>query len=63
MERKVCEQCGRVGTRGFTILGPTVIDWLDPPCTLPAIVVCASIDACRKRRPRISEDDLERTYV
>jgi hypothetical protein len=42
-----CEQCGRVGTRGFKVLG----DFTDERGHIPRIVVCAAVTACRKRWP------------
>ncbi|WP_344287066.1 DUF6011 domain-containing protein [Streptomyces synnematoformans] len=39
-----CEQCGRVGSRGFRVIPPTV--------HTPEITVCAAENACRRRRPR-----------
>ena len=42
---RYCEQCGRIGKRGFKNL----ID--------PAITVCANKNACRKRWPKPARDD------
>jgi len=42
---RYCEQCGRVGKRGFKNL----ID--------PSITVCANKNACRKRWPKPVRDD------
>lgn len=45
-----CEQCGRVGTRGFRTLKA------DCP-GIPEITVCTSGSACRKRWPRPARID------
>lgn len=39
-----CQQCARVGTRGFRIYAT------DPATGAPAITVCANTAACAKRR-------------
>jgi hypothetical protein len=47
---KTCEQCGRIGTRGFTLYPATAV-WRQ-------IVVCANVNACRKRWPKaVTPDD------
>lgn len=42
--RKRCEQCGRVGTRGFKTLAASE--------GIPSITVCTTQGACRKRWPK-----------
>jgi hypothetical protein len=57
-ETSVCEQCGRVGTRGFK----TLITFLDGRAVGP-ITVCSNTNACRKRWPKVSDDELDRRYA
>lgn len=46
-----CQQCGRVGVRGFTRLPSEAAD------SFPPIIVCANKDACRKRWPKLAGDE------
>jgi hypothetical protein len=62
-DQRRCDQCGRVGRRGFKSLGPTVVDWLGEPFTIPAITLCANSTACQKRWPKVPDYVLERMYA
>ncbi|NUP46185.1 MAG: hypothetical protein HOW97_02565 [Catenulispora sp.] len=47
---QVCAQCGRVGRRGFKTYPPGDFGG-------PALTVCASNTACRKRWPKRPDDE------
>lgn len=48
-----CEQCGRVGTRGFIAWPEETLTLMSGVVeTIPAITLCASKTACRKRWPK-----------
>lgn len=49
-----CEQCGRVGTRGFKRY-PTFTHHMFG--AIPPITVCSNTNACRKRWPKVLVDD------
>lgn len=50
LHAQYCQQCGRIGRRGFTTYPPG--DFGGPPLT-----VCANKTACRKRRPKPARND------
>lgn len=56
-ERKRCEQCGRVGTRGFKTVGGFEHEVYCGPLQgmqtvyIREFTVCAATKACRRRRP------------
>lgn len=55
-----CSQCGREGLRGFKVIPPVLVDWLQPK--IPAfwttpITVCAAEKACRRRWPKRGDRD------
>ena len=55
-KKQRCEQCGRRGTRGFTVLiGEVEGDTLT--VNIPPITTCANKNACRKRWPKHRTDD------
>lgn len=45
-----CEQCGRVGTRGFKTL-------MSDLAGVPRITTCSNLNACRRRWPKPARDD------
>jgi hypothetical protein len=45
----VCDQCGRVGARGFRVVPPSIDERYGE---IPGFTECANKDACRKRWPR-----------
>jgi hypothetical protein len=53
-----CEQCGRVGTRGFKTVGGEYE--FEGRLVGQSYTVCASTQACRRRWPKRSEDELDR---
>lgn len=56
-----CAQCGREGVRGFRVIPPTIHE--PTGSLLGPMVVCANENACRKRWPKVNDDELERMYA
>lgn len=47
-----CDQCGRVGTRGFRTFGGGVAEFVFGLVEVPAVTECTGKVACRRRQWR-----------
>jgi hypothetical protein len=56
---KECQQCGRVGTRGFTTIPAQTVNVpaAGGPVDLPEFTECANRAACARRWPKHPKDD------
>ncbi len=55
-EKKVCQQCGRAGVRGFNVAPAQTVVMSWGTADLPEFTECANKNACRKRWPKHSKD-------
>lgn len=54
---KVCAQCGRIGSRGFTVEPAGTLVLGDTAYPIGEFVTCTSTAACRRRWPQEARDD------
>ena len=55
--KRVCEQCGRSGTRGFKVTPAGNVDTPVGPVWIDEYTECSNRRACQKRWPKQTRDD------